>query len=596
MKLGYGDKTMKKIWNIIKLIKYAGKPGTVLLVFTIFKTMLSRIVDCGITILIPVLVVQAMENHSYYDLLIKVCIFFAVSYTGLIIFDKIDSSVMCRRKMEVSKNIVKHIFTKISNSDIGRFDDAEFYDSHVLNMNLIEEKVFDAITNVSTMISCIFILLINITLLTTTSLGTWVFVSATLIFTMIIQYAQTRFNLAYQKKAVSLNRRAEALGRFFMDYDYAKEIKVPKLSDMLFEQVLEEKQKALGLYYKCRPKFIGYSLGQLFASTFLLRVVFLVYLSYRCIVHKDFSYAGILVAYNATINLYGILNNIVAILSKYDEISLYAGNFLEIMNYENKIVSGDKLLTSFDSLEFRNVSFSYEGTQNKVLDNVSFKINKGDKIALVGRNGSGKTTLIKLLLRLYEPTAGDIFVNSVNIKEYDLESYRHFWGVVFQDSVMFNGTIKENICFDKVPACDINSVLKKVDMFEKVDKLEKRADTNYGVEIFEDGTVFSGGEQQRILVARAMAKKADMIIMDEPTSHIDPAADISFSSMIFEGLVGKTILYITHRLLSTKKADSIIVLSPDGTIKMGPHDTLMSNSELYRQLYKAQEKNYADVS
>ncbi len=138
-------------------------------------------------------------------------------------------------------------------------------------------------------------------------------------------------------------------------------------------------------------------------------------------------------AYNATINLYGILNNIVAILSKYDEISLYAGNFLEIMNYENKIVSGEKLLTSFDSLEFRNVSFSYEGTQNKVLDNVSFKINKGDKIALVGRNGSGKTTLIKLLLRLYEPTAGDIFVNSVNIKEYDLESYSHFWGVVFQD-------------------------------------------------------------------------------------------------------------------------------------------------------------------
>ena len=587
---------LKKIRNIVKLIKYAGKAGKTLLFFSVIKTMLTQLIDCAITILIPVLVIRAYENTAYGQLISVVCAFFIISFVCLFVVDKIDNVYICSKYAQISKKIITTIFRKITDSDIGRFDDAVFYEQHILNMNNIEEKVFEAISNVSMLLSCFFIFLLNMSLIATTSGKKWIFVGVSLLITAVIQFFQTRFNLEYQKKAVSLNRRAEVLGQFFMGYDYAKEIKTPKRSNMLFEQVLEEKQKALALYYQSRPQFIGYTFGRLFVSTFWLRVLFLIYLTFRCLVYREYSYAGILVAYNASINLYGILNNIIATVSKYDDISLYAEHYMEIMNYENEIISGNKILDCFESLEFKDVCFQYPGTDKVILDHVSFKIERGQKVALVGRNGNGKTSLIKLILRLYEPISGEIFVNSVNIKEYEINSYRHFWGVVFQDASMFNGSIKENICFEHEPACELEVVLKNVDMLEKINKLENKTQTEYGVDIFEKGIVFSGGEQQRILVARALAKNADMIIMDEPTSHIDPAADISFSSMIFNDLPGKTILYITHRLLSTRLADLVIVLNGVGTVEIGTHDMLMAQSQLYRQLYQAQERNYADCN
>ncbi len=586
----------KKIKDIVKLIKAAGKSGIIILCFFLFKTLVNQLKDCGITVLIPALIINAYENNQYNKLIYIVISFFSVIFFLSLILNRIEDICMCKQYADVSKKITSEIFKKISNSDISRFDDASFYEKHILNINNIEEKIFEAIINVAMMLSCIFIFFLNFSLIIVVSGKTWLFVLLALVATIILQFLQTRFNLAYQKKALSLNRRAEVLGHFFMDYDYAKEIKNPKRAKMLFEQVLQEKEMALELFYKSRLKFIGFSFGKLFASTFFLKVIFLAYLTFRCLLYKEYSYAGILLAYNASINLFGVLNNFVTMLSKYDDIALYAEHYNEIMVYKNEIVSGKKVLDHFENLEFRNVSFRYTGMDENVLNGVTFKINQGQKVALVGRNGNGKSSLIKLLLRLYEPQSGEIFVNSINIKEYDIESYRNFFGVLFQDSSMFNATIEENIYFGHKNDVKLFEVLSNVGIYDRIEKLENKEKTEYGVDIFEHGVIFSGGEQQRLLVARALAKNAEMIIMDEPTSHIDPAADISFSSMVFNNLTEKTVLYITHRLISTKKADCIIVLNNEGSIEKGSHSELMLNSELYRKMYEAQEKSYTTIT
>lgn len=582
---------IKKINNIRMLIKEAGKPGIKITFFSLFKMIFEQLTDCGVSLLLPVLIINSYENNRYLELVYMILTFFSGVLLLSILFDRVNSIYICKQYTEVSKKILSKIFFKITDSDISRFDDAIFYEKHIFNMNKIEEKVIDGINNMSEAISCIIIFCLNLSLVITVSKKAWLFVLVSLMLTSALQFFQTRFNMLYQKKAIPFNRRAEVLGHFFMDYDYAKEIKNPKREQMLFEQILLEKESALNFFNKSKPKFIGYSFGKSFTSIFLLKVIFLVYLTYRCLVFKDYSYASVIVVYNATINLYGILNNFMNTFSKYDDISLYAEQYFEIMKYENEIISGDKVLDYFESLEFRNVSFNYEGTNNLVLDNVSFKINRGQKIALVGRNGNGKTTIIKLILRMYEPQSGEILVNSINIKEYDINCYRHFFGVLFQDSGMYNATIKDNICFGKEPCIDLNNVIQDVGMKDQIESLKNKEDSEYGVDIFEHGVVFSGGEQQRLLVARALAKNANIILMDEPTSHIDPTADITFSNMIFDKLEGKTVLYITHRLISTQKADSIIVLNNDGKIESGKHNELLINSQLYRNMYEAQEKN-----
>lgn len=585
----------KKVKDVVMLIRETEKPGRKIIWFYLFKMILRQLTDCGISLLLPILIINAYENEKYIELVWFVVIFFVGVFLLSVLLERIDGTYICKQHAEVSKKVLSKIFWKISDSDISRFDDTVFYEKHIFNMNLIEEKVNDAIKNISEIISGIIIFCINISLIISMSKNTWMFVAVSLLLTVVLQYFQTRFNLQYQKKAMPFNRRAEVLGHFFMDYDYAKEIRDYKKERMLLEQVMLEKKAAIDLFRKSKPKFIWYSFAKIFVSTFLLRVIFLVYLTYRCLVFKDYSYAGVLLVYNASINLYGILNLFVETFSKYDDISLYAEQYFEISGYQNEIVSGTKILDHFESLEFRNVTFRYEGTDRDVLNQVSFKVSKGQKIAIVGRNGNGKTTLIKLLLRMYEPITGEILVNSVNIKEYNLDSYRYFFGMLFQDLGMFNATIRENLGLGHEPDVDLHEIMKDVGIYEQIDRLEKKMDTPYGVEIFEDGAILSGGEQQRLLVGRALVKNAEIILMDEPTSHIDPAADIEFSNMIFNKLTNKTVLFITHRLISTKRADCIIVLKNEGQIESGTHRELMLYSELYKKMYEAQKKNYSLV-
>lgn len=246
-------------------------------------------------------------------------------------------------------------------------------------------------------------------------------------------------------------------------------------------------------------------------------------------------------------------------------------------------------------IEFRNVSFKYPGSDSYALKNVSFRFRIGERLAFVGRNGSGKTTFVKLLCRLYDPTEGQILLKGIDITKYDYDQYIKLFSVVFQDIFIFSFSLGENISAqrdydeEKVRTC-----LQKVNFGEKLSELEQGLKTAFGFLYQNDGVEFSGGEAQKIALARALYKDAPYIILDEPTAALDPIAEAEVYAGFNEIMDGKTAIYVSHRLSSCRFADKILVFHEGQIVQQGGHDELVNEKDgKYYELWNAQAKYYS---
>ena len=249
-------------------------------------------------------------------------------------------------------------------------------------------------------------------------------------------------------------------------------------------------------------------------------------------------------------------------------------------------------------LEFDRVSFTYPGTDTPVLTEVSFTIENGQKVGLVGLNGSGKTTIVKLILRLYTPTSGRILLNGMDISRMNLDDYLKKIGVVLQDYCIFAYSIMENIAFDRAEGMEdeIREAIEKSGLGEKVDSLKDGYRTVLFKELDENGIEFSGGEGQKLAMARALFRQSVMLILDEPTSALDPIAEHEFFESMRDMAEDKTTLFISHRLSSTKFCDSILVLQGGRIVEEGPHTFLLNKGGLYCALFETQARYYREKS
>lgn len=246
------------------------------------------------------------------------------------------------------------------------------------------------------------------------------------------------------------------------------------------------------------------------------------------------------------------------------------------------------------SVEFEHVSFRYPGSDTDVIKDLNLKFTIGEKMAIVGKNGSGKTTFIKLLCRLYDVTEGCIKVNGVDIRKYDYQEYCNLFAVVFQDFKMFDFPLGENIAAgeDVDLECAMDS-LERAGLGDRVSTLPEGLNTYVGKDFDEGGVTFSGGEKQKMAIARAIYKDAPFVIMDEPTAALDPVSECE----VFDGfdkLVGnKTAIYISHRLASCRFCEDILVFDQGQVVQRGSHEELENQEGLYRELWNAQAQYYA---
>lgn len=300
----------------------------------------------------------------------------------------------------------------------------------------------------------------------------------------------------------------------------------------------------------------------------------------------------------------GLIRNVKDLVKR----TSYAYEYVKFMDYPAAIEKGTlHVADKPHTIEFRNVSFSYPNNDVQVLSGLNITLHPGEHLSVVGLNGAGKTTFIKLLCRLYDTTEGEILLDGVNIREYDYQEYMALFSPVFQDFKLFGFSVKDNILLDNAPSAptqqtatqdltaetNIRELMSQVGLQERIDTLEKGTDTILFKAFDENGVEFSGGEQQKIAIARALYKKAPVVILDEPTAALDPVAEYDIYRQ-FNALVGgKTAIYISHRLSSCKFCDRIAVFS-DGRIKeYGTHDELVKIKDgIYAEMFAAQAQYY----
>lgn len=310
---------------------------------------------------------------------------------------------------------------------------------------------------------------------------------------------------------------------------------------------------------------------------------------------------GLIVQYVGSINQFtngfaGFMSELAALRSNNECLKLYF-DFLDI---PSKMYQGtlpvEKRSDNEYEIEFRDVSFKYPGAEQYALRNLNLKLNVGQRLAVVGRNGSGKTTMIKLLCRLYDPTEGAITLNGIDIRKYNYEEYMSIFSVVFQNFRLFSYSLGQNVAacvdYDKKRA---EAALEKVGFGSRLSAMPKGLETPLYKDFEEDGVEISGGEAQKIALARALYKDAPFIVLDEPTAALDPIAEYEIYSKFNEIVGNKTAVYISHRLSSCRFCDVIAVFDNGRLIQRGGHDELLRNENgLYYELWNAQAQYYTE--
>ena len=267
------------------------------------------------------------------------------------------------------------------------------------------------------------------------------------------------------------------------------------------------------------------------------------------------------------------------------------------------MLCGSSLMSSpvprSDSYEFtfENVSFKYKGQETYALKNVNITISHGEKLAVVGLNGAGKTTFIKLLLRLYDVTEGRILINGVDVREYDRADYFSLFAPAFQDVMVFAFPMSENVSMKEPFNTDkeqAEKMLRSAGLGEKIDSLEKGVDTELLKVLYDDGVDLSGGEKQKLALARALYKDTDVVVLDEPTAALDALAEYRLYQS-FDGLIGgKTAVYISHRLSSTRFCDRVAMFAKGELLETGTHDELMEKNGAYAEMFRVQAQYYVE--
>lgn len=295
------------------------------------------------------------------------------------------------------------------------------------------------------------------------------------------------------------------------------------------------------------------------------------------------------------------VSGILSCVTELHKDSLEISTLREFLEYPEPFTFEDGELLEPDphktyQIELRNVSFRYLGAKQDTLKNLNLIIKPGEKLAVVGLNGAGKTTLVKLICGFYDPTEGEVLLNGVNIKKYNRRDYYRHFSAVFQDASILPISIAENIS-QSLSSPDREKIMdcvKKAGLTQNIDKLPKKYETNLGKEIFDDGVELSGGENQRLMLARALYKNAPIIILDEPTAALDPIAENEIYNKYHEITGSRTSVYISHRLASTRFCDRIILIGDKAILEEGTHDELIRKGGKYFELFEVQSHYYRE--
>lgn len=517
-------------------------------------------------------------------------------------------SLMYNKELQnISAKLFKAEYQKLESSDfkelIHKHSEAQdrVFSSFVQFSWMMRDFISGAVTLIISVIIIIPLLKIGFTKTGDTYFERPVFLltifGAIAIMAVIILIVATQMNKAWFKAGDEYSRLDRIFYYFlnmFSDYNTGKEIRLYKEQNLIehtaTDKLLTDGEKLLkkaSLHTAKSSSFVAI-LGAL--------VGFGIYLFIGVKGLYGLFGIGSLVLYCGS--FMQIINGIMKMavtFGKTAEMVPLVNYYFEIVNAKDDMTYGEKELDLSEKfeIEFKNVSFKYPNTESYALKNINIKINNGEHLAVVGRNGSGKTTFIKLMCRLYDATDGEILINGVNIKEYSKDSIIKLYSVVFQDFQMFSIPLKDNVCADE--ECDrdrLYNCLENSNVLDRVEQMPNKEKTYLYKDIDENGVEISGGEAQKLALARALYKDSPVVILDEPTAALDPVAENEIYNRFNSFVDNKTAIYISHRLSSCAFCTRIAVFDKSQLVETGTHQELLNANGKYSELWNAQAKYY----
>ncbi len=420
-----------------------------------------------------------------------------------------------------------------------------------------------------------------------------VFVALVLLNSAVESRVQKRY-VSWDIEKAPIERRSAYLLNIIENFEYGKEERIYGLKDFLISRVAKHLGES-DAFYKRQTRELNKSQYFTAVTSFFRDAISYIYLISKVIagsiqIGSFTMYVGAVSQFSTAMNdMMSSIVNIRRFGLYYDELNKYI-NMPQTMREGKKTVDNE---TGEYTIKFENVSFRYPGSETYALKNVNITITPSEKLSIVGENGAGKTTFVKLLLRLYDPTEGRILLNGTDIREFDYDEYQNLMAAVFQDFRLFSFTLKENVCFDKECSDEVViDCLRRSGFGNKLDQLPKGIYTNVYKNFEEDGFEPSGGEGQKIALARALFKDTPVVILDEPTAALDPRAEYEMYQNFNKMSEGKTTIFISHRLSSSRFCDKIAVFAGGEIKEYGSHDELYIKDGMYHELFDMQAKFY----
>lgn len=499
------------------------------------------------------------------------------------------------RFQRIGSNLQKKIFRKSAEVELECYEKPAFYDKYVIAFNDVHDRVMKVMQTIDNLIWRIISLACNSFLIFI--IDPWLIIFA--LFPLVLGYLRRVQNRVKHDQSVEhkkIDRRIAYVRRTFYLNEYAKEMRIGGMYRRMFEEM-----RLTFRDFKAVARKYGVARAALsFLQSFGLEVVTvmgaMLYSIWRTVGDGSMTMGDCIVVLNSIGTISWCINYLIQNIAEFGEHALFIEDVRYFLDYEPKIKEDPSAPEAAGGdIELSGVSFRYDGAESNALEDVSMQIRAGEHIALVGQNGSGKTTLVKLLLRLYDPTEGKVILDGRDAKEYRLSSYRDNFSCVFQDFKVFSMSVKDNVLLREAREGDdelVTRALKESGAYEKIETLEDGIHTTLTREFDDKGANLSIGEQQKVSLARVFAEDAPCVILDEPSSALDPIAEHKMFENMMRAAAGRSVIFISHRLSSAVDADRIYLLEHGRITETGSHSELMAKGGKYAEMFRLQAENY----
>lgn len=542
------------------------------------------------------LIVNGIENGKPTG---EILTFMAVICTVSLIIYTLNSYywnvISPKKSRRIGASMQKKLFRKAASVDLACYETPAFYDKYVRAMDEAYDRVMKVMRTIDNLIWRVVSLLCNSFLLFLIDPLLIVFSLFPLLLGVVRRYAN-RMRHEKSKNQKPIDRRIKYVRRTFYLNEYAKEM---RLGGMYLRMLDELKYAYRDFRLLMRKYGLRLAVAQYIQKLGLEIITILgtmLYAAWRTLGDGSMSVGDCIVILNSIGTISYSLNYLVQNISEFGEHALFLEDVRYFLDYESTIVD-DPSLPDAQGGEIRleHVSFRYAGADADTLHDISLSVSPGERIALVGLNGSGKTTLVKLLLRLYDPTEGQVLLNGKDAKSYRLTSYRDQYSCVFQDFKVFSMSVRDNVLLRLPRDGDterITEALKESGALERISELPFKEETTLTREFDERGANLSIGEQQKISLARVFAEKSPFIILDEPSSALDPIAEHKMFENMMRASEGRSVIFISHRLSSAVDADRIYLLDQGKIVESGTHRALLAENGKYAEMFRLQAAQY----